>query len=300
MPSIDSRYPPLITNPNTVIVSGSVAPNGSSAPTTQSGRGFSIARVSEGLGRITFNQRYGALLSAQGTVELAAASQQKASIVFGPYNASSRTLDFYCYKQVPGWIPLDIFSAREIISNNIGVAADAAARGSGGILCSDTTPVLERVNGATDKAVRISWATGNSDEIQFPPMMIPPDYDGGDITFYARIGKGSNTDTEATVALGAWQGIGDSDFGGTLATLDTASVVNYGLSLAAADITGPLEGAAAPISFQIIPGTHANDTIQLYGAWIEYTRRLLTDISADANNRFNFTFAFQSTSGDSA
>lgn len=168
-----------------------------------------------------------------------------------------------------GFIPLDITSLREIFSNDIGVAADGAAQGSGGILASDTTPALARVNAATDKALKVEWAASNVDEVQFPSVPMPPDLDpNSDVTVHLLAKMGGATDTP-TIDVQAFDGIGDTEMGGATGALsDTLAEVT--VTLAAADIAGP---AAGFLNLALVPGAHGTDAIELYGAWIEYNRR---------------------------
>lgn len=167
-----------------------------------------------------------------------------------------------------GKIPLAITSLREIISNDIGVAADAAARGSGGILASDTTPALARVNGATDKALFVNWVAGNVDEVQFPEIPMPPDLDATqDVTVHLLAKMDSTADTP-TIDVQAFDGIGDTEMGGATAALsDTLQELTA--TLLAANISGPPTGF---LSVVLVPGTHATDAVELYAAWIEYTK----------------------------
>jgi hypothetical protein len=72
---------------------------------------------------------------------------------------------------IKGFIPLALADAREVSSN-----ATINAAGNGGLLASDTTPVFQRVNGATDKALRLNWAATNVDEITWS-FAYPPDLD---------------------------------------------------------------------------------------------------------------------------
>src|SRR3990167_887895 len=89
-------------------------------------------------------------------------------------------------------IPLDITALREIASNDI-----QALAAHGGILASDSDPSLARVNGATDKALRVIWdAAADTDEVQFPPVAMPQDLDEGtDVTVHLLMAMAGATDT---------------------------------------------------------------------------------------------------------
>jgi hypothetical protein len=162
-----------------------------------------------------------------------------------------------------GHMNLDITTCRVISGNAIQNTTEA------GVPDGNTSPSLARVNGATDKALRLAWAGGSSEEIQFAPWAKPADMDeAGVITVNLLLAKGSNTDTSATVAISVWDGVGDTNAGGNTAALAVATVAKYSVTLAAADL------AAGPgaLNIGVTPGTHASDAIYCYGAWLEYTR----------------------------
>lgn len=163
-----------------------------------------------------------------------------------------------------GFIPLDITTARIISGNAIQNTTEA------GVPDGNTTPILARVNGATDKALRLAWAATVVTEIQFAPVAKPADLDDGStLTFHMMLAKDANTDNAATVGVSMWDGVGDSNAGGNTAALSSASLAEYTVTMAAADL------AAAPgfLNFSVTPGTHANDAIYCYAAWIEYARK---------------------------
>jgi hypothetical protein len=158
---------------------------------------------------------------------------------------------------------LDITTCRIISANDIQNTTE------GGVPDGNTSPALLRVSTSTDKALRLAWAAGNSAEIQFAPWAKPEDMDeAGVITVNLLMAKDANTDTTATVAVGIFDGIGDTNAGGNTAALSTASLTKYSVTLAAADL------AAGPgfLNICVTPGTHASDAIRLNAAWLEYTR----------------------------
>lgn len=161
-----------------------------------------------------------------------------------------------------GYIPLALPTAREIGSNDIiNTAGDA------GVLSSNTTPFLARVNGATDKKLRIGWAASNSDAITFD-FAYPPDLDdAATVTVCILAAMAGATDTP-TVAINYFEGVGDTNAGGNTAAVTGTSVTKYTRAIAAADI-GAAPNAA---SIEIVPGAHTTDALYIYAAWIEYTR----------------------------
>lgn len=162
-----------------------------------------------------------------------------------------------------GFIPLDITTARIIATNAIQNTTEA------GVPDGNTDPILARVNGATDKALRLTWAAASVVEIQFAPIPKPPDLDdASNLTVHLLMAKNTNSDAGAVVAVSIWDGVGDTNAGGNTAALATASVAEYTVTLAAAD----LGAAPGVLNVSVTPGTHATDAIYLYTAWVEYTR----------------------------
>lgn len=163
-----------------------------------------------------------------------------------------------------GFIPLDITSLRIIAANVIGNTTE------GMLLDGNTAPSLQRVNSATDKAIRVIWAASSSIECQFPPVPKPPDLDGtADLTIHLMMGKDTNTDNTVTVDVQVFDGVGDTEAGSATAALAAAALAEYSGTILAADL------AEHPgfLNISLIPGTHTTDAIWLYAAWIEYARK---------------------------
>jgi hypothetical protein len=81
--------------PEMVSLSGSFAPNGSSAvsATSNEGKGWSVARIAAGHFRLTLERKYTTLISAIATLQLASADDKDVQI--GPYDQANRTLDIF-------------------------------------------------------------------------------------------------------------------------------------------------------------------------------------------------------------
>lgn len=161
-----------------------------------------------------------------------------------------------------GYIPLPIANAREIISD-----ATINAAGNGGVLASDTTPIFERVNGATDKKLRLRWAASAVDEIAWD-FVYPPDLDeAANVEFHFLAAMGGVTDTP-TATVSFFEGVGDTNAGSASGAVTGTTVAEYSVAITAANVGATPK--AASVGF--VPGTHGTDTFLLYGAWIEYTR----------------------------
>ncbi len=163
-----------------------------------------------------------------------------------------------------GKIPLDITSLRLVATDDIDTLAN-----HGGILGLDSTPRLKRVATSTDKALKVEWIGGNVDEVQFPPVFMPPDLDSAvDVTIHllAKMSAGGDV---PTIDVQVFDGIGDSEMGGPTAAL-SSSLAELSVTIANANISGHPTGF---FNISLIPGTHATQLVELYAAWVEYTRK---------------------------
>jgi hypothetical protein len=166
-----------------------------------------------------------------------------------------------------GFIPLPLASWREIFTNDIGVAATGAAQGSGGILASDTTPLLERISTTTDQALRITWATTVTDEITIQTPL-PPDLDvTADIELHIRAAMGGATD-DPLITADTFFNEGDSVVTDTVEVTGGATYTDYTITIAAADV--PVGAQVASIS--LTPESSATDALYVTAIWLEYTR----------------------------
>lgn len=161
-----------------------------------------------------------------------------------------------------GFVPLPLAEAREIATNDI-----AALAAHGGILASDSTPILKRTNGATDKKLYVEWAASNSDEIAWD-FVYPPDLDDAAVVTVHLLAKMNGATDTPVIAVSYFEGIGDTNAGGNTAALsDTLAEVTVEIS--AVNVGAAPTGA----SVGLVPGAHTTDKVQLLGAWIEYTRK---------------------------
>jgi len=175
-------------------------------------------------------------------------------------------------KSAQSFIPLDICAFREISANAI---QNLAAHG--GILGSDSTPVLERVDGATDRALRIRWAADDVAEIAYPPIPLPPDLNpAANVIVHLMLARSGATDDCQIDVLALENGVGayaaDVEMGGKTAALATTNVTEATSVLSASGIAGH----PSLLNLSLLPDAHAADAIYLFGGWIEFTRMLRT------------------------
>lgn len=164
-----------------------------------------------------------------------------------------------------GFISLPLSTWRLIATNDIPASGSA----DGGTISKDTAPLLERINGATDKGLRIKWAAagvvGITNQFAYPPDLD----DTAAVTVNLLYYKGSNTDSAMTAAVNYFEGIGDTNAGGNTAALTGTTATKVAVTIAASDV-GTYPNVA---SVEIVPGTHASDILYLLACWIEYTRK---------------------------
>lgn len=259
----------------------SFRPNGATGIVSGSTKGkriSTITRTGVGTYNVPFTHSAEALDSFVGFAQ--SADGVGLTVTGGDWDSTTNSMVLKVMRGAGGLgiIPLDITSMREIASDAI---QNLAAHG--GLLASDSDPALARVNGATDKALRVIWDTSNdTDEAQFAPVAKPPDFDAGsDVTVHLMMAKGSNTDTSFTVDVQAYDGVGDTEMGGATAAFAAAALAEKTVTLANANL------AAGPgfLNISLVPGTHENDDLYLYAAWLEYTKLgQAVDLTADANN----------------
>jgi hypothetical protein len=193
-----------------------------------------------------------------GATQLASDAVETAKIAANAVTAAKLTATM-----AVGYIPLPLLSWREIATNDI-----QAATAHGGLLAKDTTPILERVNGATDKQMRLNWAASNSDEIAFGGIAYPPDLDdAAAVEVHILAAMESTTDTPV-LAVSFFENTGDSNAGGNTAAVTGTAIAEYTVSIAHGNV-----GAAPKVcSIGIVPAAHTTDKVFVYAVWLEYTR----------------------------
>jgi hypothetical protein len=168
-------------------------------------------------------------------------------------------------KSAQAFIPVPLTSLRELTTGAIPNAA-----GNGGLLASDTTPVLNTINGDTDGALALTWAASNSDAIGFQ-VPLPPDHSGGAVVIHFRAKMGGATDTPV-VSADSYFDEGDTKVEDDSAAVTGTTWTEYTITLAAGDVPD----SAQTLSVELTPGAHTTDTLMISALWIEYTRTLLT------------------------
>lgn len=162
-----------------------------------------------------------------------------------------------------GFIPLPLTTWRIIATNDI--AAKNAA--DGGLISLDTDPTLKRVNGATDKKLRIAWAATSVIEIA-NDFVYPPDLDEASNVEIHIIAAMANTNDTPTIAVSFFEAVGDTNAGGNTAAITGTTPTEYTVAVTAANVGATPKG----VSVGLVPAAHGTDALYIYAAWVEYTR----------------------------
>lgn len=153
-----------------------------------------------------------------------------------------------------GYRPIELFAARGITTNAI---LTVLLEGSG-------NPILERVDGATDKMCRVTWAADDVAEVQLPTQWMTPEIDTGqDVELHLFVGKDADADA-TTIDAQVFNGLGDTEMGAPV-TVEGTAIADYTVTLAAATVA-----PGSPLGISLIPGAHAGDDLHLYAAVLKY------------------------------
>lgn len=167
---------------------------------------------------------------------------------------------------VQGFVPLSLMQFREASSMAVGNAV-----ANGGLLASDTTPILQPINGATDGAQVVAWAASNNDPI-ITQISLPPDRDdAADLVLHTRIASAGTTNAVG-FTVDTWFNEGDTKVTDTSETNQTTSYAEKITTIAAADVPS----GAQTLTLSLTPVAHTTDIMYLSSAWLEYKTKLRT------------------------
>ncbi len=173
-----------------------------------------------------------------------------------------------------GFQPLNIFAGRimasgenffDIIVNTTGASLNASV---GGILHAGSVPALQ-TGSTVARGAQISWASGQAQVVAFPPIPIPPDFaSAGGLVIHALAERASDNASNNVLDFRFWANQNASNKGTTGSTM-TSTPADYSAVVSSAEAGG------YPGTWQvhIVPGTHTNNAVRLFGAWIEYDRK---------------------------
>jgi len=166
-----------------------------------------------------------------------------------------------------GSISIPLSAWREVDAT--GDVGDSTA--DGGVLSSNTTPIFEAINGATNKTQRLNWAASDNSPIMYSNRL-PVDFSTlGDLTFQGRFGNDGSTDTTGpTVSFyfneSATHYDVTSDFTAD-GTADTTYILhNFTVADASMDAT------TDTVTIIVTPGAHTTNALYLSSTGLKYLR----------------------------
>jgi FlaG/FlaF family flagellin (archaellin) len=160
-----------------------------------------------------------------------------------------------------GCIPLPLVVAREATTGDVGAIA-----ANGGLLASDTTPVLSGTGSTVSQ--QALWAASNVDQILWD-LALPEDFDGrDDVLVEFMVASGGTTDLASFSVLTSWDGGANVT---DTATDPAASTTFHKVTarISAADIPDQ----AMNLSIALVPAAHGTDTVAIRAPRILYTER---------------------------
>jgi hypothetical protein len=167
---------------------------------------------------------------------------------------------------IQGFVPVSLMALREVGTMAVGNIA-----ANGGLLASDTTPILQPINGATDGCQEVVWAASNNDPVIFQ-IPLPPDLDDtADLVLHTRIRSGGTTDAVG-FTVDSWFNEGDTKVVDTSETNQTNTWAEKIATIGNADVPA----GAQTITISLTPVAHTTDNMQLSAVWLEYKTKLLT------------------------
>lgn len=158
--------------------------------------------------------------------------------------------------------PIKLGDWREVSSNDI-----PDASGNGGVLATDSTPAYQYVNGDTDSAHELRWASSNSDPITvnvpLPPWLAP----GTNILLKVWAKMAGSTDTPV-LDLDTFFDLGDTKVEDASSAVTGTTMAVYTITIAAADIPTTFPKT---MSLELTPAAHTTDALIVMATWLEGT-----------------------------
>lgn len=173
-----------------------------------------------------------------------------------------------------GFIPLNISDARTFGSTageSWGNATSAIGTPGAGILSSATAPRLTALSTAL-RAMVIDWSSGTGVQVQFPPVILPPDFTSVSapvINILANRAAAASSDQGPVFNFSFYTGLGSSVAPVAIAfTAASSAVVNLTSSVSTTQIA-----VGYPNTLTVaVQAVSTQDNLKLHGAWITYTR----------------------------
>jgi len=169
---------------------------------------------------------------------------------------------------VQGFINIPLTSLREV-SAGLAVGNTAA---NGGLLASDTTPILAPIGGSpVDGCQCLDWANSNNNVVLFQTALPPDLDDGADLVIHMRT-KSGGTSNAVGFTSACYFNEADTAVADTSETNQTTSWAEKIITIAAADVPS----GAQTLTCALTPVAHTTDHLYLSALWIEYKTKIKT------------------------
>lgn len=153
----------------------------------------------------------------------------------------------------------------DVIINTTGASLNASV---GGMVHAGSVPKLQTLSTASRVHI-LTWASAQAQEVQLPVFVKPPDFDSSGAVTFNILTRAQQAGTNLGWTVRAWDNVNATSVGTSTPALGTSAWTQQSITLATANLTG----YPGTITFNILPGTHANDAMDIQAAWVEYTRR---------------------------
>ena len=168
---------------------------------------------------------------------------------------------------IQGFINIPLTSLRECSSGAVGNIA-----ANGGILASDTTPVLSPVLASPlDACQEVDWVNSNNDPVLFQTALPPDLDDGADLVIHSRIRSGGTSNAVGFVCT-SYFNEGDTTQSDTGETNQTNTWAEKIITIGAGDVPS----GAQTLTCILTPAAHTTDHMYLSALWIEYKTKIKT------------------------
>lgn len=157
-------------------------------------------------------------------------------------------------------VRIQLFDLREAVNFDVGNIA-----ANGGLLASDTTPLLSAINAATDGCQQVTWDAANTDQVIFQIPLVDLDA-SEDIVIRTRIASEAGQPDAVGFQVDAFL-----DEGGTIITVNsptnnTDTFTTVSTNLPSAQLTEN----ATTLTVGLTPVAHANDEMYLTSISVAY------------------------------
>lgn len=172
---------------------------------------------------------------------------------------TGRTGTYHAFREL---LPLSLHDFRETDAN----ADVGAITANGGILASDTTPIMRGASGLI--AQELSWAASNSDPI-VAHKSLPEDFDGREDVLVELWVNSGTTDPASFAVATSWDG------GATVSDTATDGAKSATTHKITAIISADdIPDGATSLTLLITPAAHTTNAIQLTNVRIGYVPRI--------------------------